>query len=120
MGPAGTGKTETVKDLSRLLGRPSVVINCSDQIDYKMLSQILMGGIGSGTWLILDEFNRIVVEVLTTFSQQIKQVMGALRAEQNSLCFEGCELTLHSSFGLFITMNPGYCGRTELPSFLKE
>jgi len=86
---------------------------------FQSCGNIYKGLAQTGAWGCFDEFNRISVEVLSVVAVQVKTVQDAIRARKTKFNFLGENIALVPTVGMFITMNPGYAGRTELPENLK-
>lgn len=142
-GPAGTGKTESVKALGHQLGRFVVVFNCDETFDFQAMGRIFVGLCQVGAWGCFDEFNRLEERMLSAVSQQIQTIQEALKEHQlqqqqaaavsgeaqkqhkvssESILIElvGKQVTVNPHMAIFITMNPGYAGRSNLPDNLKK
>eukprot|EP01022_Parablepharisma_sp_SALTPOND_P010207 TRINITY_DN1419_c0_g1_i1.p1 TRINITY_DN1419_c0_g1~~TRINITY_DN1419_c0_g1_i1.p1 ORF type:complete len:3283 (-),score=375.81 TRINITY_DN1419_c0_g1_i1:11360-21208(-) len=119
-GPAGTGKTETVKALAKAVAVHCVAFNCSEQMENKIMGRLLTGVALQGTWACWDEFNRIDLDVLSVVGQQLLQMYDSVKTRKEIITFNDLELKIKSSFGIFITLNPGYQHHPVLPDNLKS
>ncbi|VDP10849.1 unnamed protein product [Soboliphyme baturini] len=122
-GPAGTGKTESVKALAYLLGRPVLVFNCDEAIDVKSLARIFVGLVKCGAMGCFDEFNRLDKDVLSAVSSQIQIIQHALRHQLKDVQLLNTKVEIDHKAAICITLNPaghGYGGRQELPDNLKQ
>ncbi|PLB47277.1 hypothetical protein P170DRAFT_466574 [Aspergillus steynii IBT 23096] len=123
-GPAGTGKTESVKALGLQLGRFTLVFCCDDTFDYQAMGRIFLGICQVGAWGCFDEFNRLEERILSAVSQQIQNIQIGLKNVESDdkaqIELVGRRLSVNPNTGIFITMNPGYAGRSNLPDNLKK
>lgn len=130
-GPAGTGKTESVKALGNQLGRFVLVFNCDETFDFQAMGRIFVGLCQVGAWGCFDEFNRLEERMLSAVSQQVQTIQEALKSQKeaslegNSIGnitveLVGKQVRVSPDMAIFITMNPGYAGRSNLPDNLKK
>lgn len=122
-GPAGTGKTESVKALGGLLGRQVLVFNCDEGIDASSMGRILSGLVQTGAWGCFDEFNRLDEATLSAISMHVQLIQNALRMRENTVVLLEKEVQVNRHSGIFVTLNPAggsYGGRNKLPDNLKQ
>ena len=106
-GASGTGKTETVKDLAKHLGRPCYVFNGSDQMTCETLCSLFKGLASGGAWGCFEGFDRVRLPVLSVVALQFKRIFDAQKQNQKEFLIGADEVSLDPACALFVTVSVG-------------
>ncbi|XP_077979356.1 dynein heavy chain domain-containing protein 1-like [Glandiceps talaboti] len=71
-GPTGTGKSETIADLAKTMGRHCVRFNCTEGLHTGLISRLLSGVIQAGSWLIWENADRMPLAMMSLLGQQLE------------------------------------------------
>ncbi|KAL8594105.1 hypothetical protein ACOMHN_000817 [Nucella lapillus] len=80
IGPAGTGKTDTVRHLARMMGRCMFTVTCTENTTLPMMLQYMMGMVQSGCWMLFDDTDHLTKGLMSVTAQQLDYLHTALRA----------------------------------------
>lgn len=79
IGPAGVGKTETVKELAHTMGYLCHVVSCQEETDYvTCLARVLCGVVQSGTWCCFDDLHKVRDDCANSLGTSIARIRNAL------------------------------------------
>ncbi|CAL1298108.1 unnamed protein product, partial [Larinioides sclopetarius] len=112
-GCRSSGKTETLKDLGITLGKYTLIINCSENLDHRSLVRMFSGLAQIGAWGLFEDYNCIKEEIISVLSQQVNTILLALAEKKSVFSFFGNDIHLHEGCGIFFSENPDFPSRTS-------
>ncbi|XP_023931015.1 dynein beta chain, ciliary-like [Lingula anatina] len=118
MGPAASGKLETVHELSRSLGRPLYTFNCTAAMDSFMLHDIFRGFATTGSWICFNKLTMLDPTVLSVCAQLLTAVHDALRAQKTTINLGAEELPLNPQGACFALIDSSIKATAGVPEKL--
>ena len=104
VGPNGSGKAETIRDLGRGLGKFVPTIHCSSQTDSKSMEKVFKGLASSGAWGCFDLLSSAPARVLSACAQHISCVLAAIRESRVKFVYsDGATISLNPGCAIFAT-----------------
>jgi dynein heavy chain len=120
-GPAGVGKTETVKEFGKAFGKIVMVFNCvANNMGCDELSRIFYGLCQSGAWGCFDQFDSFEANILSIAASHIAAISTALSKSSQTILLNDRRLPLSLSTGMFITLKTTEKFRNEISDLKRQ
>ncbi|XP_055681851.1 dynein axonemal heavy chain 7 [Lutzomyia longipalpis] len=118
-GSTSMGKTETVKDLAKAIGKQCIVFYCSRSLDFVTFGKFFKGLASCGAWCCFKDFNSVTPKIISVVSQQILTLQRSIAAKSATVTFDGTQLKLNPTCAIFSTIIRNNRGYSELPDSMK-
>ncbi|GAB0099121.1 Dynein heavy chain [Sergentomyia squamirostris] len=118
-GSTSTGKTETIKDLAKTVGKQCIIFYCSNTLDFVSFGKFFKGLASCGAWCCFKDFNNVTQKILSVVSQQILTLQRSIAAKASTVIFDGTQLSLNPTCALFVTLAQKTPNCVDLPDSLK-
>jgi dynein heavy chain, axonemal len=113
-GSAFSGKSETIKEASRLMGKMLVSFFCTKELRIDVLSNFFSGICQTGAWCCLDDLNSASTSVLSFAANQMLLILKSVSSKADSIMLEGSKsVKLDFSCGFATTSNSD----RQIPAF---
>ncbi|XP_066907622.1 dynein axonemal heavy chain 10 [Halyomorpha halys] len=119
-GPAGSGKTATVRDLSKIFGTLCIFTSCSRLINKQNINNIFATLCNEGLWGCFEDLIEIDVSVISMVTIELNAIRCASLSKAQSLHMDGFDINFEPSTQIIITSNIFYSSKNKkLPESIK-
>ncbi|EAY18876.1 Dynein heavy chain family protein [Trichomonas vaginalis G3] len=98
-----SGKTETLKMISRTLGRFMYILNCSNFSSIKEISMVFKGSLLANVWLCYKHADNLPMDSIAILTDYFRSLFNASQAQQKKVDLLGFEITMPQNYGIFLT-----------------
>ena len=113
------GKTETIKNLTRILAVPFFMFSGEDGQDYNCVGNIFKGLVTFEAWVCFKNFTQIREEILSVIAQYIFRISQSRGMNSSSININGTQLIFNPSCYISFSVNPTCTKLSNLPDNLK-
>ena len=86
VGPTSSGKTQTIKGFSHLLGRFMISLSCLQDFEPGSIARIFTGIAQEASWCLFDELQQASSTTLSVITFYVQNILNAIKSKQNA-CF---------------------------------